>query len=147
MTIEQLLIPRYEVLSDYPHSPFKKDQIIVFNAYNIRTVKRKKVKVYSTAEELFDIYVSMEEEYFDKYPSIFRKVFWFEYRKELDLPEYIELNGIIHHVRSWMYHHFPKTLTPDTLQRIEHWEVSLMKPATEKEFINSQKRIHEKTDQ
>jgi hypothetical protein len=73
MTNEKLLIPRYEVIADYPNSDFKVGSILTNNGlingwwYDGKT--------YTTGV--------------DKYPHLFKPLQWWEKRNVEDLPEYV----------------------------------------------------------
>lgn len=79
MTPEQLLQPRYEVIADYPNSPFKVGEVLNFK------------EIYPFSGFSFDIphLGIVAPEYFDKYPRLFRKLEWYEHRKPEDMPEYL----------------------------------------------------------
>jgi len=71
MTVEELLMPRYKVIADYPSSP-----------YYVGEIK----------DRLGDNVAA----HFAKYPHLFRKLNWWEERKVEDMPEYVKYhNGSI----------------------------------------------------
>lgn len=70
MNATELLIPRFEVISDYPDSNVEVKSILTFNNF-----------VYGTGEP--QKFVRNPE----KYPYLFRKLNWWEYRKEEDMPK------------------------------------------------------------
>ena len=96
MTKEELLIPRYlcesPTDSHYPYSPFKVGDILTLNQIsgngsNCCTINGV---VYSEAA-------------LNKYPHLFRRLEWHEFRDEKDMPEYVKtING--QHV--WWFHGF-----------------------------------------
>jgi len=63
MTVEELLRPRFEVIADYPESPYPVGEIIE------RTGKTT---------------------FFEKYPAIFKPLPWWSHRKIEDMPEYVK---------------------------------------------------------
>jgi len=65
MTVEELLMPRYKVIADYPSSP-----------YYVGEIK----------DRLGDNVAA----HFAKYPHLFRKLNWWEERKVEDMPEYVK---------------------------------------------------------
>lgn len=71
MTTEELLLPRYKVIADYPGSIFKIGEII-------------EQDYMEENRPVFDM------EFFLKYPNIFKKLEWWEDRKIDDLPEYVK---------------------------------------------------------
>jgi len=82
MTKEELLIPRYlcesPTDSHYPYSPFKVGDILTLNQIsgngsNCCTINGV---VYSEAA-------------LNKYPHLFRRLEWWEFRDEKDMPEYV----------------------------------------------------------
>lgn len=92
LSTEELLKPRYIVLSEFPMSLYNEGDIINGERAIIQ---------YGTDET--------ENDYYDisGYPKLFRKLLWFEKRAVEDLPEYVRINypgsGIdgIHKVKSY----------------------------------------------
>ena len=72
MTKEQLLNPRYKVVTEYPESPYTINQIIYASEHPDRVG---------------------EMEFFEKYPKIFHKLMWWEERKIEDMLPYIGYFG------------------------------------------------------
>ena len=66
MKVEELLMPRIEVIADYPSSP-----------YYVGEIK----------DRLGDNVAA----HFAKYPHLFRKLNWWEERKVEDMPEYVKV--------------------------------------------------------
>lgn len=70
LTTEQLMQPRWEVIADYPGSAFKVGQILLKKLGRLNP---------------------------DKYPGIFQRLAWWEFRTKNDMPEYLriisEING------------------------------------------------------
>jgi len=73
-----LMLPRYEVIADYPDSTRQVGQII--------TIDANKTKEWIESHCAF----------FEKYPHLFKKLAWYEHRDVEDLPKY--LNNAIHEV-------------------------------------------------
>lgn len=65
MSTEDLLLPRYKLLADYP-----------LNIIEIGAV--------------FDKCTEFQCVFFDKYPHLFRKIFWWEERKIEDMPAFVK---------------------------------------------------------
>lgn len=65
MTVEELLKPRYRVSQDFPTSEF-----------NVGSI-------------LYDDVVFSQEFKIKKYPNIFKKIEWWEFRNKNDMPEYV----------------------------------------------------------
>lgn len=73
---EELLIPRFKVIADYPQSPFTIGDIIKHNA-------------------VLDDFIYYDEEGIVRitpkyYPAIFKKLEWWEDRSFEELPEYVK---------------------------------------------------------
>ena len=67
MTPQQLLIPRYEVIADYPDNDLK-------------------------IGEVFEPNSDWPEYYINRYPRLFRPLHWSERREIADMPEYVKCN-------------------------------------------------------
>lgn len=74
MTNEQLLQPRYQVRIDFPQLVFKFEK-------NDVLIKRG---IHFTNEV-----ASIREDLLDLYPSVFRRMMWWERRREEDMPKYL----------------------------------------------------------
>jgi hypothetical protein len=88
MTVKELLKPRYKVIADYPSSPFKVGEILSL--------------IYRHYSELRDVYITKsaeyedivwEDDFFDSYPHLFKKLDWWEERKAENMPQYIHIPG------------------------------------------------------
>lgn len=77
MTPEELLIPRFKVISDYPESPFSIGDILKYNS-----VLDKYIYFYEDGDV-----ISINPKY---YPAIFKKLEWWEERNIEELPEYLQ---------------------------------------------------------
>lgn len=73
MTKQDLLKPRYKVISDYPESPFEINEVIDGN-------------ILVTAPIGLN-----EPKYASDFPQIFKELQWFEEREEKDLPKYVKV--------------------------------------------------------
>ena len=77
MTPEELLIPRFKVISDYPESPFSIGDILKYNSV---------LDMYIYFYEDGDV-ISINPKY---YPAIFKPLEWWEERSIEELPEYVK---------------------------------------------------------
>lgn len=84
MSVEELLKPRYKVIADYPFSVFPKDLVFELNILDARK--------HLAEQEYYMIYKEncYSESLINKYPAIFKKLEWWEDRKESDMPEYVK---------------------------------------------------------
>lgn len=78
MTAEQLLLPRFEVLEEYPNCRFKKGEIL-------NRLKHATNNWYHTDENSIKAEILLEE--IEKYPHLFKKLNWWEHRKKEDMPK------------------------------------------------------------
>jgi len=70
MTVEELLKPRYKVIADYPYNPVEVGELEC-----------------SDTEE--------QGKFLDQFPHLFKKLEWWEERKECDMPEYVKSTTLI----------------------------------------------------
>lgn len=82
MTTEELLVPRWKCIADYPNSWFQ-----IENIYTGKPMANP----YTSTHYLIDnsphgIGTVLPH----KYPAIFKKLEWWEEREEKDLPEYVK---------------------------------------------------------
>lgn len=139
MTPEQLLIPRYKVIADYPGSDFKVGQIIELE--NEITGEFSSVWNYNIYGPSPWVYSQSD---FDTYPAIFRRMNWAEERKPEDLPEYVLATVD----SEYPYNRGLIVKTDDILQhwkRIEFEHLAKMigdcfEPSTEEEYLAQQKQ-------
>ncbi len=80
MTPQELLIPRVEVIANYPNSPFKVGQIIQYSP----------VGYAFPVDELTGIHNTIPTVDIETCPAIFKPCKWWEKRKIEDMPEYIK---------------------------------------------------------
>lgn len=78
MSVEELLIPRYKVIADYPGSPYTVGQIIHVHGEQ-----------------------GVNCEYFNKWPAIFKPLQWWEERDKNDMPEYVKSQLWVAKVKEW----------------------------------------------
>ena len=89
-----LTTPRYIVIADYPNSPFKVGEILIFIP---QFMHRNKGLIQQT--QYSDVYKCLNNFIFatdiDKYPHLFRRLEWWEHRDIKDMPQYVkwEYNG------------------------------------------------------
>ena len=132
MTPEQLLQPRYlcesPTDSHYPYSPFKVGDIISLNQIsgsgsNCCTINGV---VYSDVA-------------LDKYPHLFRRLKWWEFRDEKDMPEYVKCNmspdnfhfpGYVYKIQSL------NGIWYSNIQMAIIFETNCYTPATKEEYDN-----------
>lgn len=79
---EQLMIPRYEVIADYPNSPYKAGDIITLSDFDSGVWYKK----YPPRH--------FEQSDSDKYPAIFKPLKWYERRELSEMPEYVKYIGV-----------------------------------------------------
>jgi len=81
---EQLLIPRYKVIADYPGNLNKVGDIISINE--------------GTPGE-----TELVCGWYNRYLANFKPLPWWSYRNSEDMPEYVRLeNGFVHKVEHWI---------------------------------------------
>jgi len=86
MTVEELLMPRYRVIADYPHNPYKIGDLLeeftktafkLTVTYNGNSMDETQANTYPASA-------------IEKMPHLFRKLNWWEERKVEDMPEYVK---------------------------------------------------------
>jgi hypothetical protein len=102
MEVEELLKPRYKVIADYPfNKSFKIGEVIALNEIDDRPhlVKEEYALIQNTV-----VTHTFYKTDFDKYPHLFKKLEWWQERKESDMPEYVKWahDGKIHKVFQWL---------------------------------------------
>lgn len=125
MTTEELLIPRVEVVIDYPNSPFKIGDILMYDGGTYYIDCNQNVCGYKS-----DI---------EKYHSIFRKTRWHEKREDADLPIYLKDNTVGKIIIKVFKYNFEKPLTfISEANKYSGYRSTLQcyLPATEQEYIN-----------
>jgi hypothetical protein len=82
MSIEELLYPRYQVsMEGYPNMQFKRGEILTLSD---ATEQGMPCMHYDNT--------GFGKGFFDKFPSIFRPVKWWEYREESEAPSHVKFN-------------------------------------------------------
>lgn len=124
MTPQQLLIPRYEVIADYPNSPFELNT------------------VYNQNEIDFGIGMLLPQ----NFPAIFRPLHWSERREIGEMPEYLkyEEGGVLQFVvkveqyithskssRLWAFEYKWQDEPDIKKMALSGWE-----PCTETDYLN-----------
>lgn len=110
--IGHLLIPRYELIADFPRNRLKIGTIILDNdlEYN-----------------------------FEKYPHLFKKLEWWEKRNTDEMPQYLNVGDMIEKIEKWMYKGtYPFAITSYELK--EGYDMFFAtqfnyQPATENEYL------------
>lgn len=74
-----LMKERFEVIADYPNSPFKIGMICQLT----------EIHPYSGMSFIYDDVTVVSPEWFVKYPAIFKPLAWYEEREINELPEYL----------------------------------------------------------
>jgi len=79
MKSKELLIPRFEVIEEYPYSKYKKGDVL-----ELKQITSD--KIFHNTEDFFvgNFFTQPELE---KYPHLFRKLNWWEHRKAEDMPK------------------------------------------------------------
>jgi hypothetical protein len=83
MKAEDLMNPRFEVISDYPNSPFSIGDILHKHFY---TTSITGMYCYVTNKEN-PLQGSSANYEIETYPHIFKKLNWWEHREEKDMPK------------------------------------------------------------
>lgn len=82
MNAKQLLLPRFEVIADYPKSTFEN--------YKIRDVLELKEitsdKIFHNSDEIW-VGNFFKQDDLEKFPHLFKRLNWWERRKEEDMPK------------------------------------------------------------
>ncbi len=81
MENDQLLIPRFKVMANYPNSQFRIGQVISLNKYDA-------CKYWHEYTDKEPFYLEDGDE--KKYPSIFRKMEWYQARVISEMPDYLK---------------------------------------------------------
>lgn len=84
------MIPRYKVIADYPFSSCKIGDIYTLNLNE------------NSAKYIKDAGGFLNNINLDDYPHLFRKLEWWEGRKEKDFPLFANSNGNYITVRKWV---------------------------------------------
>lgn len=87
--IKELMKPRYMVIADYPHSPYKIGDLV--------EISDSSTSFHCTTTKVYDAFtedIVNSENYFsvlqiENYSHLFRKLSWWENRKVEEMPEYL----------------------------------------------------------
>jgi hypothetical protein len=83
MAPTELLKPRYEVIADYPGSPFEIGEVLQTN-------------IYCAGQDMTGSGVLSSPVYKpEKYPAIFRPLDWWEHRKPEEWPQYVKWRDLV----------------------------------------------------
>lgn len=85
MKSEELLSPRFEVIAEYPNSNYKKGDILI-------RIKHATNEIYEIDEDSPVGGLDIDE--IVKYPHLFKKLNWWEYRKAEDMPKKLTCKAI-----------------------------------------------------
>ena len=88
MTPEELLIPRYKVIADYPDSPFGIGEVLELTLQH--KVGTHLYPAYHITDDDGNIKNIVGEVWMEDYPAIFRRMNWIEEREIKDLPEFVK---------------------------------------------------------
>jgi len=86
MRAEELLKPRFEVIADYPYNPHDIGAIIEARKNNSSIHQTTIAYTDEFGEKVNQMNLCMPKS-FEKYPHLFRKLNWWEYRKIEDMPK------------------------------------------------------------
>ena len=84
MTAKQLLLPRFEVIADYPNSIYNIGDVL-----ELKEITNSKI-FHNNENFLVGNFFNQEE--LEKYPHLFKKLQWYEKRKEEEMPKKVIFN-------------------------------------------------------
>jgi hypothetical protein len=117
MTIEELLKPRYKVISTYPLSDFKVGQIIESESWGVS------IDAY---------YIEFS---FLNYPKIFQELKWWEERQIEYLPKYLKIDDSIRKVIKWDLA-WDKVIVTNLISQEERRNyIGIYTPLSEEEYL------------
>lgn len=122
MENKDLLTPRYIVTHPYPNSPFEVGDIITEDTDTNYWLNQSNQLHYPVS--------------FDKFPNIFRALSWWEFREMGDMPDYVQLTGVVRRAH-WKWDEQEKCYLFRSGFKNGLWE-----PSTESEYLtykNAQK--------
>lgn len=126
--VAELMKPRYKVIADYPDSKYKVDEIIELT-WN---------------DPLPNKYGGYQS-FYNKYPHLFKKLQWWEERKEDEMPEYVKYKFM--EDSKWKYFKVMKHFTNSAMEpnkygflvnRDDYNSYSKSLPITQSEYLNQQ---------
>lgn len=130
MNIDDLLTPRYKVMADFPYKPAAD----IFPIGQIIKILEGDNPVDSNGNPLRWLK-------FEKYPNLFRRLEWWEYRKPEDMPKYLmykstpESNLYIIKVDRHFRNTFGLMNKVGCISDGEYYSYSKTLPSTEHEFL------------
>lgn len=88
-SVEELMKPRYKVVADYPGMPFLSDQIIEREGTN-------------GTDDYYHPF-NNKNICLNRYPNLFKKLEWWEERKQEEMPEYVKFaaDGMVKRITHW----------------------------------------------
>lgn len=139
MTPEELMKPRYKVVADYFFSPFEIGDIIAVDEAN--SVHLTTVQYHNVVGEEAKFEKRYRTQTLNKYPHLFKAMYWWEDRKSEDMPKYVKrqrFSGYTEVLRvldpSCNYRVFGHE--PNTIEhRFVYPDASGYLPATESEYL------------
>lgn len=90
MTTNELMAVRYKVIADFPTNPFLIGSILT---------QHDESADWFTREGF--VYPPIQKVTLEAMPHLFKKLFWWEERKESDMPEYVKNNHEVIKILSW----------------------------------------------
>lgn len=85
--VEQLLAPRRKVIADWPfNNLFKVGDILIF--FKSMDGENKEYWYHHEAT-----HQNFQDSWFDKFPHLFKELFWWEERSIEDLPKYVKYHN------------------------------------------------------
>ena len=144
MTNEELMIPRFRVIADYPNNNFKVGDILY--AHHNKPYNNDNV---CTKDKIFDGYTSkwIDLSEVKKHSHLFQEISWWEGRNEEDMPKYLKFvwKGKIDEARKvekWLYDNFKDRSNPNGFTHQSSVDDTLFPrvslngwtPATEEEY-------------
>lgn len=89
MTTQDLLTPRYELISDYPGNDFPVGSVLTQVKDDIFQINKGAIRCHI--------------ENIDTYPALFRKMLWWEKRSKKEMPSKVmsQITNTVHEIGSW----------------------------------------------
>lgn len=139
--IQELMKPRYKAIDGYPCSPYSIGDMVEFSTSGTSFLCTRTQQYDDFREDIVDVDNYFTIDALDKYPNLFRRLEWWEYRDVKDMPEYVK--QIMGTNKSEVY----KIAYPSQNGRICHEEreiehgyflrhAGFFEPATETEYLN-----------
>lgn len=139
MTPEEIMHPRFTVISDYPfNNHFRENDIVILNQKDEEGFFVKQPALNNKPN--FGSFCAMREDYFRKYRAVFKRLEWWQHRSKQDLLSvpYVKATGA-------MYQHEVHKLTDVSgVGAIDHFlsagqyyrELRYFEPATKEDYEN-----------